>query len=276
MEKTIKLHTVDPDEFPADWASDWGHDAAGYWMAMTVYDVRYCFRWIRPGEFLMGSPEDEPERFDREQQHKVTLTRGFWLGETACTQALWEAVMGANPGYFKGKERPVETVSWDDCMTFIERLNKMKSGLELRLPTEAEWEYSCRAGTTTPFSFGRNITTDQVNYNGERPYAGSEKGKDRGETVDVRSLPPNPWGLYEMHGNVLEWCSDWLWEYPDGDVVDPQGPETCGLRVLRGGSFLGFGGIVRSACRFRRGPGILSRSIGFRLARGQKAGGAGK
>ncbi len=274
MEQTVQIHSTEPDVFPMDWARDWGQDAYGYFMAFTVYGVRQCFRWIRPGEFMMGSPENEPERFGDDWQHPVTLTRGFWLAETAVTQDLWEAVTKENPSGCKGKNRPVETVSWEDCVGFIQTLNDLKPGLDLRLPTEAEWEYACRAGTKDPFSFGRNITPDQVNYDGTMPYAKGKKGKFRNETVDVKSLPVNPWGLYEMHGNVWEWCSDWYGDYSEGEVVDPRGPENGDYRVLRGGSFLNYGMNVRSANRSWNEPGNRYNNFGFRLARGQKEGGA--
>ena len=195
-----------PDDFPAPWANAWGEDDQGLWMAFVYKGVRHAFRWIPPGRFLMGSPKDEPERESNgadETQHEVILTLGFWLGETPVTQALWEAAMGENPSRFKGAERPVEQVSWEDAQRFITRLNGERDDLLLRLPSEAEWEYACRAGTTTPLWFGQTITTDQANYDGNYPYAGGAKGELRGETVEVKALPANDWGLYQMHGNVL-------------------------------------------------------------------------
>jgi sulfatase modifying factor 1 len=198
----------------------------------------------------MGSPPDEPERYEDEVQHEVTLSRGFWLADTACTQAFWQAVTGSNPSGFKDDPRnPVEQVSWDDVQAFIAELERRLPGLPVRLPTEAEWEYACRAGTTTPFSFGENITPELVNYDGNYPYAGGEKGLYRQKTVPVASLPANPWGLYEMHGNVWEWCADWYGDYPTEPQVDPQGPQTGDDRVLRGGSWSYIGGYVRSAYR---------------------------
>jgi hypothetical protein len=166
------------------------------------------------------------------------LSRGFWLADTACTQALWQAVTGAKPSYFKDDARnPVENVSWDEVQAFLSELNRRVPGLQARLPSEAEWEYACRAGTTTPFSFGDNITPEQVNYDGNYPYAGGEKGLYRQKTVPAGSLPANPWGLYEMHGNVWEWCADWYGDYPNTPQVDPTGPQTGASRVLRGGSW---------------------------------------
>jgi formylglycine-generating enzyme len=141
-------------------------------------------------------------------------------------------------------------------------------GLEARLPTEAEWEYACRAGTTTPFSFGEDITPDQVNYDGNYPYHGSQKGRYRGETVEVASLPANPWGLYEIHGNVWEWCQDWYGAYPEGPVTDPTGPATGVRRVLRGGSWFSPGRSARSAFRTLYEPGIPDDLFSCRLALG--------
>jgi formylglycine-generating enzyme len=263
-----------PSPFPALWASEWGEDEFGLWMALTFQGVRQVFRWILPGTFLMGSPKSEPERYDDETQHPVTLTQGYWLADTACTQALWQAVMGKNPAYFKDDaNNPVEQVSWNSVQEFIARLNSLVPELEARLPTEAQWEYACRAGTTTPFSFGKNITPEQVNYDGEYSYsyAGGKKGLNRGKTIPVKSLPPNPWGLFEMHGNVWEWCNDWfVGDYPTESVVDSNGPPSGAHRVLRGGSWVDFGGGVRSAARSGGGLGIRGRGVGFRLSLGQR------
>jgi formylglycine-generating enzyme required for sulfatase activity len=203
--------------------------------------------------FLMGSPENEPQRFDDETQHRVIISRDFWLAETTCTQELWNAVIGNNPSYFKGENLPVETVSWNDCQKFITGINKINTGFKFRLPTEAEWEYACRAGTNTPFSFGNNITTDQVNYDGNYPYNGSQKGEYRNKTVSVKSLPPNPWGFYEMHGNVWEWCQDYYNKYKSSNV-------------LRGGSWDNPAKYCRCAYRSRLTPGNRDGSLGFRLA----------
>ncbi|MFT7516111.1 MAG: sulfatase modifying factor 1, partial [Candidatus Omnitrophota bacterium] len=223
--------------------------------------------WIPSGQFSMGSPDGEPLREDDEHLHVVELSEGLWLWDTACTQALWEAVMGDNPSDFKGPERPVENVSWEDVQEFFVRLNATIPGLEAGLPREAQWEYACRAGTTTPFSFGTQITPEQVNYDGNHPYEGGRKGLYRKETVPVRSLPPNAWGLYEMHGNVWEWCTDWFGEYPGDGIVDPGGPNEGTARVIRGGAWDYSAGICRSACRGRGEPVGRVSWIGFRGAR---------
>jgi sulfatase modifying factor 1 len=256
-----------PDSFPAWWASDWGEDEFGLWMALTYKGVRQAFRWIVPGTFLMGSPEDEPERYDDETQHPVTLTQGYWLADSACTQALWRAVMGNNPSRFQDDEQnPVEQVSWNGVQQFIDKLNGLIPNLNARLPTEAQWEYACRAGTTMPFSLGKNITPEQVNYDGNYPYANGKKGLYRKKTIPVKSLPPNPWGLYEMHGNVWEWCQDWYGDYPAEPGVDPIGSSEGAYRVLRGGSWHDHGRYVRSADRSSPEPGIRGGDVSFRLS----------
>ncbi len=269
MNKHIPSHW--PEVFPEAWASEWGEDEQGLWMAFVYQGVRHGFRWIQPGTFMMGSPKEEPEREpfgEDETQHQV-LTEGYWLGETTVTQALWEVVMGENPSEFKGAERPVDTVSWLEVQRFLQAFNGKRDDLEFRLPTEAEWEYACRAGTTTTFWFGENITPTQVNYNGDYPYANGEKGRNRQETIEVKALPSNSWGLYQMHGNVWEWCEDWYGEYPKGPVTDPKGSETGVYRVLRGGPWGNYGGYCRSAYRYRYRPDGRNGLTGFRLARGR-------
>ncbi len=258
-----------PESFPDRWASEWGEDEHGLWMAFHYQQIRHVLRWIEPGTFMMGSPEDEPERDNDETQHQVTLSEGFWLGATTVTQALWKAVTGENPSEFKGAQRPVEQVSWEDAQKFMGQLNKEIPGLALELPTEAQWEYACRAGTTTPFFFGENITTEQVNYDGNHPYADGEKGEYSEETVDVKALPCNDWGLYQMHGNVREWCQDWYADYPAGSVVDPVGPDLGRARVYRGGSWVFIGRICRSALRYRSTPDFRYGDLGFRLSQGR-------
>ncbi|MGY6216136.1 SUMF1/EgtB/PvdO family nonheme iron enzyme [Methylolobus aquaticus] len=246
-----------------------GWDEIGLYADLTVQGVTQRFRWIAPGTFRMGSPAGEPKRLVWEMLHEVTLTRGCWLADTACTQALWQAVMGGNPSSFRDDpENPVENVFWEDVQGFIARLNEQAAGLNARLPTEAEWEYACRAGTETPFSFGDTVTPEQVNYDGNRPYAGAPMGLSRGKTVPVKALAANRWGLYQMHGNVWEWCADWFGDYQEDSVADPTGPAEGATRVLRGGSWVGSARNARSA--FRRGPAPAARlgSLGFRFALG--------
>ncbi|BCG65827.1 MAG: formylglycine-generating enzyme [Methyloprofundus sp.] len=257
-----------PQNFPEAWASAWGEDEFGLWMAFTYKNVQQIFRWIEPGTFLMGSPENEAERFGDEDQHQVTLTQGYWLADSTVTQELWMAVMGENPSHFKEDNLPVEQVNWDDAQVFITKLNKLQPLLNLCLPSEAQWEYACRAGTVTPFYFGENITPEQVNYKGTVPYAKGKQGEYRQQTVPVKSLAANSWGLYEMHGNVWEWCQDTWQEHLAESVRDPLVVDSSGSRVVRGGSWSNFGWFVRSAMRYRDSPAERDGSTGFRLALG--------
>ncbi len=253
------------------WAARHGFDAHGRHADFVIDGITQRLRWIPPGRFRMGSPEEEAERLDNETLHQVTLTEGYWLADTACTQALWRAVMGDNPSDFKGDpQNPVENVSWDDVQQFIERLNQRIPGLAARLPSEAEWEYACRAGTETPFHFGETLGTDQANYNGNYPYGNGRKGEYREKTLPVKALGRNAWGLYQLHGNVWEWCQDWLGDYPQGPVQDPTGPQVGRLRVLRGGSWFDRARVLRAAQRRGRPPDDdYHGSFGFRLATGQ-------
>ncbi|OQX09233.1 MAG: hypothetical protein BWK73_23315 [Thiothrix lacustris] len=252
-----------------------GTDNYGLYADLTLNNLTQRFRWIEPGTFLMGSPESEAERDDDEVQHQVTLTQGFWLADSTVTQSLWQAVMGKNPSSFTDNaNNPVEQVSWNDSQEFIKKLNGLLPGLQAKLPTEAQWEYACRAGTTTPFSFGNNITPEQVNYNGNYSYSNGKKGLYREKTVPVKSLPANPWGLFEMHGNVWEWCQDvWQEKLPASPVIDPEGvaggDQEAGVeRVVRGGSWYDYGRGVRSAIRYRGDPAGRGIDLGFRLALG--------
>ncbi len=195
---------------------------------------------IKPGSFTMGSPESEKGRDENEKEHKVTLTKEYWMQTTEVTQGQWEYVMGENPSNFKGDPNlPVENVSWEDFGKFIGKLNeKYKDqlavsgvepikGLKVDLPTEAEWEYACRAGTQTRWPFGE----DEEKL-GEFAWF-VENSEDK--THPVREKKPNGWGLYDMHGNVWEWCKDWYGEYEEGNAIDPQGPDSGEYRMLRGG-----------------------------------------
>ncbi|MDP1549914.1 MAG: formylglycine-generating enzyme family protein [Nitrosomonas sp.] len=262
--------TLLPPAFPAPWASECGQDRFGLYMDLDYQGIRQRFRWIMPGTFQMGSPKNKTKIFSDETLHEVTLTNGFWLADSACTQALWTAVMGDNPSCFQDDPNlPVENVSWLDVQQFIKKLNTLFPDLHTNLPTEAQWEYACCAGTQTPFSFGENITPEQVNYNGNYPYAEGEKGLYRKRTVPVKSLPPNPWGLFEMHGNVWEWCADWYAEEcPKQAITNPLGPDQGTSRVLRGGSWDSIGGRTRSAYRLSLEPDNRDDYFGFRLALG--------
>ncbi len=242
-----------PPVLPPPCARAWGDDVYGLWIEVDFAGVVQRLRWIEPGEFSMGSPDDEAERQEREgPRHRVRLSAGFWLADTACTQALWLAVMGGdNPSRFQDDARnPVERVSWDDARAFLQRATALAPGTVAQLPSEAEWEYACRAGSETPFSFGATLGTEQANYDGNYPYADGQQGEYRGETVPVKSFAANAWGLYEMHGNVWEWCADGLRVYDGEPQSDPRGAQDeAAPRVVRGGSWLYGARWLRSAYR---------------------------
>ena len=224
---------------------------------------------IPGGTFMMGSPENEAKRRDSENpQHQVTVP-GFFMGKYPVTQAQYQAIMGNNPSLFKGSNRPVECVSWDNAVAFCEKLSQI-TGKTYRLPSEAEWEYACRAGTTTPFHFGETITTDLANYNGNYTYGQEPKGVYRRETTEVGSFGvANNFGLYDMHGNVWEWCQDnWHSNY-EGAPIDGSAwlgiEKNTNTRLLRGGSWFNLPGYCRSACRDYNLLAYYNLGIGFRV-----------
>jgi formylglycine-generating enzyme required for sulfatase activity len=254
---------------------------------------------INGGTFTMGSPANEPERDDDEVQHRVTVS-SFYMGKYEVTQKEYQEVMGTNPSYFKGDNLPVEQVSWYDAVEYCNKRSQRegltpaytidknqrdpnnfhkfddekwtvtwnKTANGYRLPTEAEWEYACRAGTTTPFSTGNNITTNQANYCGNGPYNNNAKGTYRKKTTEVGSFKPNAWSLYDMHGNVSEWCWDWYGDYSSGSQIDPVGVLSGSIRVARGGSWTSHGQVLRSADRAGDAPSFrYDGNIGFRLVR---------
>jgi len=215
-------------------------------------DVKLEMVLIPAGKFMMGSPESEKERSDNEKQHEVTLTKSYYMGKYEVTQEQWESVMGKNPSDTKGAKLPVTNVSWEDCQEFIKKLNAKTDG-GYRLPTESEWEYACRAGTSTAYSYGASLTKSDANISGS-------------SIKTVGNYKPNAFGLYDMHGNVWEWCEDWHGEYPFA-VTDPKGPAKGEGRVLRGGSFDSGGLAARSSNRIVSSPTFRDCSNGFRLAR---------
>jgi formylglycine-generating enzyme required for sulfatase activity len=226
--------------------------------------------WVEPGTFTMGSPTSEAGRSSNEAEHSVTLTNGFYLGKYEVTQAQYKAVMTGNsgvsatPSQFSGDDRPVENVSWDDVQVFLTRLNaaeqaagRLPAGSEYVLPTESEWEYACRAGTTTAYSWGIDIVGSNANY--------SSSGIS--QTRDVGQYAANTWGFFDMHGNVYEWTADWYQiAYPGGTVTDPTGPASGSTRVHRGGAWYDAGASLRSARRLFGPPGVRNNSLGFRLS----------
>jgi formylglycine-generating enzyme required for sulfatase activity len=225
---------------------------------------------IPAGEFMMGSSHGGD---DEKPQHKVNISQPFYLGKYPVTQRQWREIMGSNPSSFPGDDNPVESVSWDDVQEFIQKLNKAPDKLkhcEYRLPTEAEWEYACRAGTTTEYSFG-----DDEELLGKHAWYGENSGgkthpvggkAPKGKTHPVGGKAPNPWGLYDMHGNVWEWVADWYGDYPEGEATDPTGAESGSARVVRGGSWNRGAQFARSALRLWDLPDDRYSGSGFRLA----------
>ena len=243
--------------------------------------------WIPPGRFWMGSPAEEPERSEAEGPQHLVQLQGFFMSQTPITQAQWRAVamgkpaksgqvrptkLDPDPSRFKGDQRPVEQVSWHDAMEFCRRLSQ-RTARHYTLPSEAQWEYACRAGTTTPFHFGETISAELANYDARKVYGDSEKGEYRQQTTEVASFPANPWGLHDMHGNVWEWCLDhWHDSYAgapeDGSAwlnEDANKSQDQNWRLLRGGSWGDGPRGCRSACRVVDRPGSRDPVIGFRV-----------
>jgi formylglycine-generating enzyme required for sulfatase activity len=227
------------------------------WADIEIGGVVQRMRWIEPGSFLMGCDPGDLGGYNHETpQHRVTLTQGFWLADTACTQGLWQAVTGQNPSHFKDDaDLPVESVSWSDVTgLFLSKLTQ-RLGVSAELPTEAEWEYACRAGAQTPYWFGQNISARQVNF-----------GRKVGQTVPVKDRPANGWGLYQMHGNVLEWCAGSTRQYSAQVVENPLDGEGRSDRALRGGSWALPDECARSAYRDDSHRGLGDQINGFRFS----------
>jgi len=229
--------------------------------------IGMTFNYIEPGPFMMGSPEDEPGRLaDREHQHQVTLTQGYYMQTTPVTQGQWKDVMGENPSHFKncGDDCPVENVSWHDAQKFITTLNQQEGTTEYALPTEAQWEYAARAGSSRAFANGQ-ITETGFGYDQVLDSMGWYTYNSNNRTHPVAQKAPNAWGLYDMHGNVYEWVADWYGTYPTTAVTDPTGPSSGIGRVVRGGSWDDNARTCRSAYRSTRYPDRSYYDRGFRL-----------
>jgi len=224
------------------------------------------------GRFMMGSPTTELQRKFNERLHPVTLSHPFYMGAYEVTQKEWKHVMGNEPSFFKGENLPVETVSWNEAQLFCQRLTQQErssghisGSCRYRLPTEAEREYACRAGTTTTFNTGMTLDATQANINGETPYPGTKTSLFRKRTLPVGSFPPNAWGLYDMHGNVYEWCQDYWSGYPEGEITDPFPTTPHKRRVYRGGAWKFPAAAARSAKRSQRDPAKKFDFMGLRL-----------
>jgi formylglycine-generating enzyme required for sulfatase activity len=233
-----------------------GHTSDATELVATATETRTFgeieFVWCAPGTFVMGTPGDT----QIEIPHQVTLTRGFWIGKYPVTQGQWIRVMGSNPSDFHsaGHDAPVENVSWEDAQAFCSTVSRAE-GIQFRLPTEAEWEYACRAGSAGPYCF----PGDLVDY---AWYAENSNGT----THPVGQKRPNAWGLFDMHGNVWEWCADWYENYTKGPTTDPMGPRSGSLRVNRGGGWRDIAAYCRSAYHNGDSPGVLGDDLGFRVA----------
>ena len=273
-------NTAVPDEFPPAWASSWGQDGYGFFAEIMVGEVSIPLRWIPPGQFLMGTPDGNTNRDpDESPQHTVILSHGFWVAATPCTQEQYRAVTGQSPSRFKGDRLPVETVSWLEVREYCRTLNRLvqeagisSPGLEFRLPTESEWEYACRAGTDSDFNDGSPCTVP-LGQDPALDRLGWFDKNSEGNTHPVGEKVPNTWGLYDMHGNVWEWCWDGKRTFTAEALTDPSGPtDEQARRVLRGGSFWYDAWYCRSAYWYVYVPGYRGGSIGFRLAAGQPVG----
>ncbi len=264
----LQTRVESPEPAPTAVSSLWGESKtrrAGTRNELMFQGLGFC--WCPAGEFQMGSPAEEVDRRSDEIPHHVKLTKGFWLLETPVTQRVYELLMNNNPSEFKGDDLPVENVCYDEAIAFCNKLDALlPDSMSVTLPTEAQWEYACRAGTTTPYWWGDSLNGDRANCDGNYPSGTEERGRFHNKTTPVRSYGCNEWNLYDMHGNVWEWCKDWIGDYSADAVVDPEGPKTGTLRAARGGSWSNIARRCRAAYRYGFIPGVRSSECGFRIA----------
>lgn len=282
--QTIRILIVTLLSFDAGSQSVWSQKSKTITNSIGMKLVK-----IPAGSFMMGSPSSESSRTDKEKLHKVTISKSFYLGMYEVTQSQYMPIMNGYPNVknrsaFRGGDNPIENVEWRLAKIFCQRLSskaaEQQAGRKYRLPTEAEWEYACRAGTKTPFHYGNKLSSKQANFNGNYPAGGAEKGPYHRKTVKVGSYQPNEFGLYDMHGNVSEWCADWYDPayYLNSPQKDPQGPANGVVStkfnnfddknffvVVRGGNWVDDARACRSAYRFRAMPNTQYRIIGFRV-----------
>lgn len=250
---------------------------AGERRVYKIGGVFYPFRWCPPGTFAMGSPRSEPGRSDNEPLHKVTLTKGFWILETEVTQRMWTNLFDTNPSWFSNTgtgaprvkhvetgDLPVEQATWEEAVLFCQELQKV-SGWHVAIPTEAQWEYACRAGTETAYSFGVEINPEDANYDDSEPGNIAQRRRAVRNPYPVAGFPPNPWGIHDMHGNVAEWCRDRYGEADEKPATDPTGPEVGNTRIFRGGAWFLDAACCRSAYRYGIDPDTRAYYLGFRI-----------
>ena len=268
-QKPVETALPEPSKSNAETSVPESSPKAGERIVLTADGVEYAFRWCPPGEFMMGA-----EKFSWEKPiHKVKLTKGFWMLETEVTQAMWQSVMGKNPSRFRGEKNPVENVTWDECQEFCTKLSQML-GQQVQLPTEAQWEYACRAGTTTDYCWGDDASLLYLygKYSEKSDLSGinwqsSTPNNSYNRTVSVGIYKPNDWGLYDMHGNVDEFCSDYYDEeyYARSPVNDPENTTESPYRVHRGGSWFTEASYCRSSFRLWVTPGFYGDDLGLRV-----------
>ena len=265
-------HAADPDRVATN-------PASGTIKVVDVYGAKLELVWIPAGKFMMGSPVSEKDRVGNEApQHEVTIGKGFWMSKCEITQAQWEKMPpGKNPSAVKNPDNPVEMVSYEDCCAFVGELNNRIRGteyhMEFRLPTEAQWEYACRAGTITAFNCGDSLEASQANFDGNFPGGKGAKGEYRDKPLAVGQFAPNAWGLYDMHGNVAEWCLDYGYGvYSREPVRDPEGPNIGSVRVVRGGAWHSPASFCRSAFRNYNSSTARMPFLGLRVVYMSKEG----
>jgi len=239
----------------------------------TVPSVGLEMLWCPAGTFMMGSPKSEKGRGDDETAHMVTVTQGFWLGKHEVTQAQLKEVMGGYSGQYQGDNHPAVNLSWDEAISFCAKLTateagagRLKEGFAYQLPTEAQWEYACRAGSRKAFAYGDSLSSHQANFNGNYPYRSPTKGPNLEQTTAVGAYKPNGWGFHDMHGNAWEWCHDWYAIYSGSHATDPAGLASAFNRVLRGGSWISKAVHTRSAYRLTSGKDSSDSTLGFRVS----------
>ena len=275
-EATPDLPEADSDE-PSPPSPDVPGTEPGERRVYNIGGVLYPFRWCPAGTFKKGSPLKEPERNDNEPLHEVTLTKGFWILETEVTQQMWMSLFDWNPSWFSNTgtgaprvkhietgDLPVEQVTWEETALFCEALQK-KSGWHVALPTEAEWEYACRAGTETAFSFGSEISPEDANYDDSEPGNIAQRRRAVRNPYPVAGFPSNAWGIHDMHGNVAEWCRDRYALLDEKPASDPTGSDVGSTRVFRGGAWFLDSGCCRSAYRYGIDPDTRAYYLGFRV-----------